>query len=384
MKWLSDRGWLLALCSIGAFGVLSSAQAAEASRPKPPDNFCVNEKCAPERVPSSRAFKFNPGHYMTLDGIKHSPEIQAERFRQIDAIANEPTIKGVALWIYWADVEKTPGDYSAGYALIDAYLKKLSSVNKRLMLSVIVRHFGGYDPNNLGMFFPQYIIQDSKYGTSKMRNGITTRSWQAPTMDRLIALSRALGKRYDSNRHFEMYQIDETSVAVPLGEQGYTIDAYSVQLKRFISAARSDWPHTMLRVQTNYFGSDKQMLDLIQYCATYSVAVGGPDVIPNQTIQANSIYNGDRGGGKDLRGKLPFIAEIQSPSLGGHEGTFTPREIYEHALREVQPQYFVWLRNTYAGGPEQKWNTGILPFIRSVKGVVKSDCPTLIAGRCTS
>ena len=149
------------------------------------------------------------------------------------------------------------------------------------------------------------------------------------------------------------------------------------QFKRLYTASRAAWPNTSLRLAANYVGSDAQTVDLIKFCAALRCAVGGPDVIPSEDIQANSVFSGE-GGGTDYRGILPFVAEIQSPELGGHEGTWTPAQLYDHSMNGnasagingTRPQYFVWLRNTWSGGAAQQWSTGILPFIRSINGAV--------------
>jgi hypothetical protein len=131
---------------------------------------------------------------------------------------------------------------------------------------------------------------------------------------------------------------------------------------------------------------------LIKFCAALRCAVGGPDVIPSEDIQANRVFSGG-GGGTDYRGILPFVAEVQSPELGGHEGTWTPAQLYDHSIKGnasvgingTHPQYFVWLRNTWSGGAAQQWSTGILPFVQSIKGAVASTaCPSAYTSGCRS
>lgn len=351
-----------------------------AAVPKAPSSFCVNNQCAADAAPAAALkMKWHPGHYMWLDGNRTSPELIAQHFKQIDAIANEPSVRGIKLVLYWGAVEKDQGDYSAGFAIIDSYLQKLAATNKYLILSIQDRLFGGYDPAQLAAYFPPYVTK--AYGITKMRNGTTLRVWQQATMDRQIALAKALAARYDGNPNLEMYQVEETSISVPEGTDGYSVAAYSEQLKRLVAASRSAWTRTVVRLPTNFLGSDSTMADLIAYCNSQRVAVGGPDIIPNQTIQADRIFMGS--GGKDYRGLIPWVAEVQSPSLGGHEGTFTPKALYDSGMMR-SPSHFVWYRNTFAGGTAQKWDTGILPFIKSVKGVVIPGCPSAFSDSCAS
>ncbi len=316
--------------------------------------------------PKVAGLKWHPGHYMLLDKIRTSAAIRAEHFAQIDAIANEPTVRGVKLWLFWGSVEPTEGDYSAGFAIIDAYLKKLSASNKYLILSVQDRIFGGYAPAEEPQIFPSYIV--TKYGKTVGTNVTTLRVWQPGPMDRYIAMVRALASRYEAHPNFEMLQAEETALSVPTGRDGYSLLAYGAQLQRLMTEARKVFPTTQVRLSINFYGSDQQTLEMLKFADLLDVAVGGPDVIPNQTIQANRLYEAN------LLGKMVWVSEVQSPSLGGHEGTFTPRELYDSAMKQ-SPAYIVWYRNTWSGGPAQNWDTGILPFIQSVKGVVVGTCP---------
>lgn len=328
---------------------------------------------SPPVEPPKLGMKWHPGHYTWLDRNNSTPEIRAEHFRQIALLANEPTIKGIKLAIYWAHLEGVPGDYSAGFQIIDEYLTHLSKANKQLMLSVQDRAFGNYG-TNLAAYVPAYIVTGSSYGMTKMANGITARVWQAPTTDRLIALSKALAARYDPHPNFEMYQTEETAVSVGTGTDGYSYASHGAQIQRLMVESRKAWPTTHVRLSANFFGSDSQMLELLKFCDLIDITVGGPDVIPTQTIQANRMYEAN------LLGQMVWASEIQSPSLGGHKGTFTPQQLYDSAMKQ-RPSYIVWYRNTWSGGAEQKWDTGILPFIRSISGRVVSTCPVNVV--CT-
>jgi hypothetical protein len=206
----------------------------------------------------------------------------------------------------------------------------------------------------------------------------------------VIDQMQAYGTRFNSDPYFEMVTLGETSMAVGQGVDGFSQVNLLAQIKRLYTASRAVWPNTSLRLAANYVGTDAQTADLIAFCAALRCAVGGPDVIPSEDIQANRVFSGG-GGGTDYRGILPFVAEIQSPELGGHEGTWTPAELYYHSMNgsasaginATRPQYFVWLKNNWSGGPAQQWATGILPFIRSISGAVGSTaCPRGYTNGC--
>lgn len=336
------------------------------------------------------------------------PVIYEQVLSFVDGIANHPGVVGIQVIADWAALEgASPGDHAAGFAAIDAILARLAQHGKHLMLSVATVHFGSYPPSDVDLFFPKYIVEDDAYGVSKFNlngEGLTARIWQPATNDRLIALSQAYAARYDANPAFEMLAAAETSVNLTLGTDGYTGEALGTELVRFYDASRKAWPSTALRLNANFFpGGNSAMGALLGEMVQRGVAIGPPDVVPSEVCDANFVFCGG-GGSPDHRGVVPFVAEVQSPELGGKEGTWTPKELFDHTMNgdaalgvePTYPQYFVWCDNRWEGGPAQKWDTGILPFIDDIGGVVGTGaagspvppsqvpCPTGYATGCRS
>jgi hypothetical protein len=109
-----------------------------------------------------------------------------------------------------------------------------------------------------------------------------------------------------------------------------------------------------------------QFTDFVAALHDLDVGVGGPDVFPppHGPTMGERIYRGEVGG-IDYRGRMLAGFSIQTPELGGREGTFTPQQLFDHCVGTNRCKYMFWVRNTTHGGPEQKWDTGILPFIRA-------------------
>jgi hypothetical protein len=373
------------ISTIAACIALLASELTYSAEPLPPHSLCVDNNCVASAVSTNDSdyVKWNPGHYMLLDGIASDAATRTRHFDQIAALANEPNIRGVKLMLYWGDLERSKGDYSSGFSIVDAYLAKLAPLKKRLILSVQDRAFGAYSPTSLTRYFPAYITTDPSYGVTPWSNGIIARVWVPATTDRLILLSKAMANRYDANPYFEMFQGEESAIAVTAGTDGYSIPAALSQMKRWITASDEVWKHTIVRVCANWIGSNEQAIDLINHAASNKTAIGGPDVIPHENIQANVVFNG-KVGGVDHRGTIPWVSEIQAPELGGKDGNYTPKELYNHAMSEVGTQYFVWYRNTWAGGDAQKWDSGMLPFIRSINGASNTACPKSFGNKCKS
>jgi len=370
--------------------LLSTAQAA---KPNPPNPVCIDGDCITQPKSDGSAKKWHPGHYVWVGELRlQDAANQDQVLAFIDSIASESSIKGIQLIAYWSALEgATAGDYSQGFVIIDKILNRLSRNGKKLMLSVQERTFGA-SGSDYSRYFPTYIVNGSQYGITKTTVGLAARVWQTPTTDRIIALSKAYAERYDSHPAFEMLTLAETAVNLAQGTDGFSNSALSTQIKRVLDAASKQWPKTTVRLNANWIGSDDLMQDLVNYGVARNIAIGGPDVLPNEDISANRVFAGTVKG-NDYRGKSVWISEVQSPELGGKEGTFTPEQLYNHALKgggesnavSQHPQYFIWYKNDWAGGTAQQWKDGILPFIRSTKGAVASTtCPPLYSMGCNS
>jgi len=388
--------------ALAAFTILAAATHVSAAvRPNPPTRICIDQTCLPEDPEhSGEGIKWHPGHYVFIGGNKHTPEIITRNLKLFDQIGNEPNLKGVQLYMWWGDLEgPNKGDYSPGYALIDTYLKKLKSLKypKQLMIVILERAFvygAPADKATMAKFYPMYLLS-SEYNSgyaaapagTQWSGGLTfvARLWEAPVMDRLVALSKALGSRYDKDPNVEMLSLAETTLNPPVS--GFSQAAYGVQLQRWYAATKQAWPHTQLRLYANYFGSDTDMTNLIsKTTAAAGVAVGGPDPelpLPTITrsIQANRIFRAGSGGGNDLRGQIPWVGEQQEFGLTGRF-VQTPNQIFDYQYGTMRASYMIWLMNTYAGGDPQKWATGILPYIRSVGGKIHAECPESYQNRC--
>lgn len=370
--------------------LLSLALAIAACAAEPGEVVLEDEAAAAPKL------KWHPGHYVLLDGVlrpNNISSLKSAHFTHIDEICNLPEWKGVEVFLSWAAFEgATPGDYTAGLALVKSYLDKLAPCRKRLILSVMHVHFGGFG-SDWSIFFPRYLIDGAAYGISEFNlngYGLQARIWQAATMDRVIAMNAAIGAAFDAHPYFEMIVPDETSVNLSLGTDGYTAAALIAQIKRSYTQARAAFPRSQVRLAANYVaGGDAAMIDLIAHCRPLRCIVGGPDVLPAESIQANRIFSGTTGG-HDYRGELPFIAEVQSPELGGKEGTYTPPQLYNHintgtsTIRPVRAEYWIWFRNTWSGGSAQRWSTAIRPFVETtLDGAVHhTTCPTAFTSGC--
>lgn len=356
--------------SILLAGVLALSSAS-ANTPESPANLCIDDKC-PSTSPSgtgSGSIKWHPGHYM-LTYLGDSPELIVSK--RIPEVCKEPALQGLQMRLEWSDLEKAKGSYD--FATVDKAHDALASCGKRLILQVLAVDFNATSPTG---FVPAYLLSDPEYngGAAKTASGYIARLWEAPVMDRFIALSRALADTYDDKPNFEGVIFAETATSKV--EDGYTAGAYITQLKRAIAAMEDAWPRTNVIVFNNFLqgSTDTQFIDFVRFLKDNRAVIAGPDVLPppHNGSKGERIYRGELGG-LDMRGQMPAMFAVQSPELGGKEGTFTPRELYDHCVVTNRCSHMFWIRNTAEGGAEQQWDTGLLPFIRANPKTVEN-CP---------
>ncbi len=368
-------------------------------------------------TPSATGRAFHPGHYAWIH-CGYDWRVQATLtclLDFIDSIASSNRVTGVLIRQNWASLEgATAGDYQTGMGIMDQILARAALRGKRVILAVHPIVFGGYSPSNLGAIFPQYIVDNTsgQYGLTAFnipggQTGITSRIWQAPSTDRLIAMATAYGARYGNttgnNAYFEMWEPgSESAINVTIGTDGYTTAALIAQTKRLYAGARTAWPTKGIRWHANYLGNSNgsDMANVMADCATLGCVIGGPDVLPNQTIVANQVYKGETAYLSNQRLIIPFAAEVQSPELCGKEGSYTPQQLYEWAMDDSpydseDSSYFIWYVNTglcFTNPPTntipdttKRWSTGILPYIQTnPTPLLKTTCPTSYTNGCVT
>jgi hypothetical protein len=305
-------------------------------------------------------------------------------------LAKEPLLLGLRQRYYWAELEPERGKYD--FSLIDAHLKRLKGMNKRLVLTVADRSWSGRDPSQV---IPAYLLKEPGAGGGYYAKldkagaptwGVVARLWEPVVMDRLLALYAELGRRYDSHPNVEGVVVAETSPGFNSKPEGYTKAIWAAALNRQIKQVREDWPSTNVFMYTNSLVGFLQ--DMIELCYQNKVGIGGPDVLPppHEGILGDRILMGIEPGAKrDYRGKTPIGYEVQSPELCGKEGCHSPEKLLDYSVDTLKATHVFWVRfGTTKDTATEKysWQYGILPAIRANKGRINSSCPENFGGAC--
>lgn len=368
------------LLSLAAALAFSVPQQSVAAVPNPPAKICVGSSCANAPQPGS-GIKWHPGHYMSMRGHR-APDAE---MGYINAISNETSLAGILVEFRWESLEPTKGVYD--FSLIDRYIAQLKTLKtpKKLVIRLEERAFGTIHPGAHAPV-PPYLYTDPTYmgGDTPMGYGLVAKIWDAPVMDRLIALYQALGAKYDSEPYVEGISGSETAVSFNSAHPApgdFSNDKLLAQWQRLAIAARAAWPHSMVNVETNFLGSDDQMESLIKTLVQYQGTAGGPDlgIDGHGASQAEHVLNGTRGSSTDYRLSLPIKGECQATDFKTGVPDSTPQAIFATAYNTNHASYMWWDRTSGRQDRRQNWSTGILPFIQSIKGMTWTDCPGNLA-----
>lgn len=350
------------LLALAAFVSCAVAQV-----PKAPSQLCLDDDCVSTPEPALGK-KWNPGHYMqVLHGDFDT--VQINRFAHYDKIGTNRAIEGVGVFYWWAQLEGARGDYSAGIALIRAEVAKLKSlpVPKRLAIRVLDANWGTTLPAS--KHYPAYL-----YSTGKLiqtPHQVIWKKWDAEAMGWFIDLLKAYAEAFDDEPYVEIISpMHETAIgwggmAIPAE---YTEAKLDTQYRRLASELRHAWTRTNVWIPTNWGLSQAKMAGYVEYLRTVGVGAGNPDICPSCNMYVDGIIRGVIGL-FDFRGHIPNVMCVEVSEMGnntvGPDGGFTAQQIYDYANGRQRVTHLFWTRNNYAGTPEQRWDTGILPVINA-------------------
>ncbi len=198
------------------------------------------------------AVKWHPGHYYTImswgnNNSKYLSEVYSE-------LKATPALRGIQMRYLWAELEKSKGVYD--FSSIDKRLAELTARNKRLVIQVQTKSF---DPN--WKLVPDYLkgaayengqFSFSDYGSTTIR-GYNIKLWNPQVRDRLIALFKVLGERYNSHPNFEGVGMIESAMGQPLEPlSSAQADEFYVNMIQVNQKMRLFFPNTMTIQEVNY------------------------------------------------------------------------------------------------------------------------------------
>lgn len=296
--------------------------------------------------PVTTPVKWHPGHYYALMNGESSWYL-SQVYRELKAT---PALRGLHIRYSWSELETSEGVYN--FSSIAKRLSELSVMNKRLIILLELRSFGGV--NNL---VPNYIRTSAyengvfAYTSGSLNdNGYNIKLWNPKVYDRLTALIRALGNRFNSHPYFEGIGLTETSIGIPVTPlTSSERDSYYDNMLDLHQQMRNYFPNTMTYQYTNY---PRPILEsFIDRLSAMGTGLGGPDV----SIEEPGLLYAKNPKGvyhhySPLSGIVPLTPAVMSGNYRntradgtGYEPTVS--ELLAYARDTLKANYIFWTRN---------------------------------------
>jgi hypothetical protein len=183
---------------------------------------------------------------------------------------------------------------------------------------------------------------------------------------------QALGEEFDAHPNLEGIAIQETSMGVSEGdrrEHGYSPERYRDALIEILIDTRKHFPHSQVFWYMNYLeGGQAYIADIARAVAPYHIAMGGPDILPDDRALRKHVY--------------PFYQEFQNDMLlfcsmqynsfahrkhghGGKGKYWTLEELFDFARDELHVQYVFWNRKNWKKPADSYDWSDALPVIKN-------------------
>ncbi len=365
--------------SVPVWGLMVTLSACgEAGAPldqnsEPPEGEIAEAQASLAVAPALKGkVKYHPGHYYQ---VPEGSDLSGN-FSEIVAneMASTATLRGPQIRYSWRELEPTQNNYK--FERIAEQLSQLQSKAKRLVILLQTKSF---QPDDHAV--PDYLTADVKYqggefaygawnaGDQFSRKGYNIALWNNNVRDRLIALIRALGNRFNGEFYFEGLGIAETALGTPTpGAQGLNQDKFFDNLLVVNNAMRTYFPNTVTFQFLNY--PPNQVEDFItggKGLHSFGGGLGGPDVWledkgVNGPGRVYSYYD-------KVRHELPLLPSIMPGNFNykQHQKIGSPPsfgELYNFARNNLNANYLFWSRVSAVG--DRGHYTDVLRFLKNV------------------
>lgn len=313
--------------------------------------------------------RFVPGHYMACDVGSGGGGIDGW-CDQIRSLIPYPEWRGASTLLNWAHIE--PGARGVyDFSKVDRLLAAAKESGKLWMFGIKFQWFSG-SPTSPDGKIPPYLddIEDGSPGYSLRPEGeewngdlsLYVHMHDPRVMNPYIEMLEAVADHIGDDPTLAMVSFGETAVDAP-EESGFSTEKYYEQMaQRYAPAMREAFPHTELRIGTNYLGNRGVMCEFLDDIDAYDFAPGGPDNY-SRPYDSNLAMNG-LVDGYDRRGTRAWMSENQRPagSSGGRDTS--TQEIIDFNVSgpieeggSIDPHYWLWNRNGDGSGGAETWPT---------------------------
>jgi hypothetical protein len=280
--------------------------------------------------------KFHPGHYVAMVRNASSQSLMTASIK--------PGVKGIQKRYTWRELEPTLGSYN--FTEIASDLNWAKAHGMRLIVMIEDKTFKLERPT------PSYL---DKYTPRNRAGGYTLVRWNSYVVQRMNALTKALGSRFDSNPYLEGIALQETSLGLgdaTLNAFAYTPEKYRDAYISMLSAAANNLPTSRVFWYMNFFVRNQDYIGAIANAvAGKGVLMGGPDVLPdNSSLRTKTYPFYDKFYGRmNLFGQVEDICYRALHMTSGYRTKYwTMPELFGYARDKLHTDYMFWVRIPHA------------------------------------
>ncbi len=340
-----------------------------------------------EVLPVTGSIKWHPGHYYLIMSFgKDKSWYMDQVYRELKST---PALRGIQVRFLWSEIEKSEGVYD--FKVIDQLLAGLSSRGKRLVLQVQTKSF-----NPDWKLIPDYLkttqyeggqFAFNSYNQSTV-DGYNIKLWNPQVRDRLIALFRELGKRYNSHSYFEGVGMIETALGNPADPLSTTqIEGFYNNLMSVHQNMRLHFPNTMTIQEVNY--PRPKLEFIVGGLRNMGAGLSGPDILIEDP---GLLFEGSEYSPKgiypyypEVAGTIPIAPQVMGTNYRntradgtGYQPTVT--ELLTFARDRLKSNYIFWLRDSvYYPRVLEMLNWSTQKNDLTGAGGLNSTCPTAFA-----
>ncbi len=266
-----------------------------------------------------------PGHYLLLGNGRSEV-----RDRALSTPGVVGHFRGLHIKYLWSEFEGQRGDYSAGFARLDADLAAVQAVGMTLLVQLQSKTFGGGSEPAV----PAYLRrpgtsfcapdQPAVCGEYRMGNGRAAMIWNDAVRLRFEALVTAVGKRYSPGgeraaigRALAGVALPETATeegSISRQSTGYSQPKMVEALTQILRTSAGAFPSKVVFQYINFLPPNAQARPYLKEIADFAlrtpgIGLGCPDLAPALDTPAYGIL-------KDPKyAALPMNPAVQAPDL---------------------------------------------------------------------
>jgi len=317
--------------------------------------------------------KWHPGNYISL----YPNELEPAYFNGVlKDLSAHPKFQGVHKQYFWNKLEPTYGVYDFSEIVSD--VQKLAKIGKRLVIRIEAESFQGKQ-----IYVPSYLLTAAYEGgvyPIYAGNGYNVAYYNVNVQNRLIALVKALGSKFDTNPNVEAVTFEETAPSTwETTFQKLYQDDYVAGMLRVAVAAKAAFPHTVVIQNVNFpLASLPLIFDTLK---SNGVGIGGPDTLEHDA----SLVNGSYFYQSQVVGNLPVGMSVDYSDYETSTGSLSKLDypsvssIYEFNANNLKSNYIFWLRRTKESNGSDYW-LDVLDFFATLPSTssLSSSCPAAI------